>query len=112
MSSNPYEPARVVQESIELNPANRRRWAAFGFLITCLPIAACGAYGLYNDAKYAASLPPDTPRCGNGALAAMLVIFPISPMIGCFGAAIGLTSAIIRDVVTTSGGPPEAEDVG
>ncbi|MEW4488621.1 hypothetical protein AB1L42_11095 [Thalassoglobus sp. JC818] len=77
-----------------------RRWATVGFAVACVPIAAFGAYGIYVDAQYAATLPPDEPRCGNVLMAAMFMIFPISPMIGCVGALIGYVSAVVLNAAS------------
>jgi hypothetical protein len=110
MSNNPYEPSRLAHLHTVPNPVNRRRWALIGFVIGCVPIATLGAFGLYVDAQYAATLPPNTARCGNNAMAAMLLIFPVSPMIGILGAGIGFVGAVICNAVTNSGSP-KPEDV-
>lgn len=110
MSNNPYEPVSQIHRNAEPNPANCRRCAAVGFLFAFIPIAAIGAFGLYNEAQYAATLSPNTLRCGNGAMGAMLLIFPVSPMLGCFGAVIGFVSAIVYNALPI-GGASNTEDV-
>ncbi|MCC9603381.1 hypothetical protein LOC67_22760 [Stieleria sp. JC731] len=90
--------------------ARRGRWAAIGFAIACSPMVALGAYGLYADIQYAATLPPNTPRCGNSALAAVLLIFPVSPIVGLIGAGLGFISASVRNAVLSNGGPQELEE--
>ena len=99
MSNNPYEPARKIQMSDELIQANWRRWTAIGFAMASIPVAALGVFGFYNETQYAASLPPNTLRCGNGAMSAMLIIFPISPIFGCTGAGVGFVSALVYNAM-------------
>ena len=110
MSDNPYEPTSTSHLKLDRQPANRRQWLALGFVVACIPFAALGAYGLYADAQYAATLPPNTPRCGNGAMAAMFMIFPVSPILGCMGAGIGFLSAIVYDALTVGGAHIQSED--
>lgn len=93
MTINLSEPAVKHSDEIGGRRPSRRRWAAIGFLSVCLPIGSLGVYGLYVDACHADRFPPDEPRCGNGAMAAMFFIFPIAPVLGLIGAAVGYGSA-------------------
>ena len=111
MSNNPYETARQIQMSDEPIQANWRRWSAFGFAVAFIPVAAIGVFGLYNESQYAATLPPDTVRCGNGAMGAMLIIFPISPIFGCSGAGVGFISALVYNAMQMVGDSPKTEEV-
>lgn len=109
VNTNPYKPSGAIPLNGKPNSANWRRWAAVGFAIAFIPFAAIGAYGLYADAEYAATLPPNTPRCGNGAMGAMLLIFPISPLLGCFGAGLGFVAAFVYNA-NPIGSLPKTED--
>lgn len=100
---NPYQPALAAASATARNKPKPRRWAMFGFLFVCSVFVALGAFGLYTDAQYAATLPPGTPRCGNGELAAMLMIFPISPALGFVGAGVGYVAAIVYRAATGAG---------
>lgn len=79
---------------------SKLRWGTVGFFVVWCFFAAMGVFGLYQDAQYAATLPPG-PRCGNGVLAAMLMIFPVGPVFGTFGFAVGACAAWL---VATPGG--------
>ena len=110
MKQNPYKPNSVPSAKAHRVPPSPKRWATIGFAVVCLPIAGLGAYGLYADARYAATLLPDTPRCGNPAMAAMLIIFPVSPALGCVAALAGYVSAIVYDAATCN--PTQTQDGG
>ena len=92
---NPYEATTEGVPAQEWSPKSKMRWALVGFVIACAPIAGLGVFGLYAEVQYSATLPPDTRRCGNGAMAAMLLIFPISQVFGCIGGFVGFISAVI-----------------
>jgi hypothetical protein len=110
MTQNPCEPNSVPNANLQGASPKPKRWAAIGFAVGCVPIAALGTYGLYADALYAATLPPDMPRCGNPAMAAMFTIFPISPVLGGVGALVGYVSAIVCDAATCN--PTQRQEGG
>jgi len=96
---NPYASPGNDVSAETARPPSPRRWAAVGFFIVFLPIAFLGIRGLYLDARYAATLPPNVVRCENCMLAAMLLIFPIGPILGSIGAGVGYVSAILCGAV-------------
>lgn len=101
--TNPYQPASAAASAATRRKANPRRWAMVGFLFVCSFFAALGARGLYIDAQYAATQPPNEPRCGYGEMAAMFMIFPIAPALGLVGAGIGYVAAIVYAAVAGAG---------
>ncbi|WP_461509425.1 hypothetical protein [Rhodopirellula baltica] len=93
---NPYRsPAAPASTGVSHHLRSRKRWATIGFASGLLPSALFGAFGLYNESVYAASLPPGEVQCGMGTLAAMMFIFPVAPILGLIGAAFGWVAAII-----------------
>lgn len=60
-----------------------------GTLIGVLIPLSLGAYGVYQDAAYAATLPPDVARCGMGAMGAYLTALVGGPTFGIIGGLIG-----------------------
>lgn len=101
MTSNPYEPVDASASHINAIAPSRCRWTVVGFILASTPFVMLGVYGLYFDAQYAATLPPGTPRCGNSAIAAMLLIFPVSPFFGSIGAVVGFISAVVYQRATS-----------
>lgn len=110
MNDNPYQPIDTSRVIVDRQPASLLRWAAWGFIFVCAPVAAFGAYGLYADAQYAAALPPNVARCGNGAMAAMLMICPVSPVLGVVGSIIRLVSACVCNALTVGGARMKCDD--
>lgn len=98
MIENPFEPSSIMQLSHSRRPINRSLWTLFGFLIACVPIALLGVSGLISDARYASTLPENTVRCGNTTLGLLLLVFPISPLLGVVGALGGFTLATLLNV--------------
>lgn len=97
MMSNPYQPTADPSVTIVAVRASRTIWAVVGFAVMSLPLIGLGVYGLYVDAQYAATLPPNTPRCGNGVLAALFFIVIAGPAMGTLGACGGFLCATVRN---------------
>ena len=96
-AENPYSTPRTntARTLLHSTAPSRVKWATTGFFIVWAAFATLGCFGLYQDHLYALSLPPGQPRCGNGAFAAMLCIFPVGPFFGSLGALAGLVLANI-----------------
>ena len=79
-NQNPYEPSLTCPTpERRIVPRMKRSawmWAGYGFLVGAVLPIGLGAYSIWVDAAYEAALPvAERSRCGNGTLAAMMVIF-------------------------------------
>ena len=99
-SPNPYNASHAAGVDSAVKVPVPRRWAVRGFVLLCLPCMALGMYGLYADAVYAANLQPGQPHCGNPAMLASLLVFPVGPFLGFLGAGVGYISALVCDAAT------------
>ena len=93
-NQNPYEPSLTCPTpERRIVPRMKRSawmWAGYGFLVGAVLPIGLGAYSIWVDAAYEAALPvAERSRCGNGTLAAMMVIFFGPPIFGCIGALVG-----------------------
>ena len=97
-NANPYRPSNraMIQRSAHSIRRSKVRWALVGFALGAAIPWAYGLYGMYQFNVYAASLPPDTGACGNGALASLALIILVGPMCGMVGAAAGWIASGIR----------------
>lgn len=90
-SSNPYQTTAPQNRNNPSAHATRSisRWVWTGSVLTAACPVTFGAYGLYRESIYAATLPPGTGACGMGALAALMFIFIGGPFFAMIGGMAG-----------------------
>ena len=92
--ANPYESPAF--DSDAARPSRRQRNAVkrcfLGAILGASLPAMLGAYGLHQFSIYVASLPPNQPGCGNGAIGPMMLLVFVAPIMGLLGSAIALAS--------------------
>ena len=93
-TSNPYQTTAPQNHysASEHVPRSSSRWIGTGAILAAACPMAFGAYGLYRESIYAATLPPGTGACGMGAMAALIFIFvggPFCAVVGGFAGWIG-----------------------
>ncbi|MFN7291253.1 MAG: hypothetical protein ACK506_13270 [Pirellula sp.] len=86
-NSNPYQTTATQNHySVSAHaPRSTFRWVGTGSILASACSIAFGAYGLYRESNYAATLPPGTGACGMGALAALIFIFIGGPFCAVVG---------------------------
>ncbi len=89
-STNPYQTTVAARrDAASRKSRSSFRWIGTGSILAAACPIVFGAYGLYRESTYAASLPPGTAACGMGSLAALMFIFVGAPMCGLMGAIVG-----------------------
>lgn len=94
---NPYQPPKNKSRCGLANakPVSKGRWALIGFFLGAALPVVFGVYGAYQFHRYVATLPPDTPVCGNPVLGAYAMILVVGPVFGSIGAALGWFAALL-----------------
>jgi len=100
LNMNPYQTSAQSADRLTEQQLSQGRWAAIaiGFVVIWLPLSCFGLWRLSEGTRYEATLPPNTAHCGNAAMGAALLVFPIAPMLGAIGAGIGWVGVAIWNV--------------
>ncbi len=88
---NPYATSEVQGQLNTASMVRRStfRWVLTGFIVAATVPVILGAYGLYRESVYVASLPPGVGACGMGAFGSLVIMIFGGPFCGMIGGLVG-----------------------